>query len=452
MEPEDFSSQLDCLQTLDEVSEYLDQDQSSALTGTATPSLQNNSNRNGGNEQTGEEDDADKFKVNLEYKLYVCKPKPTTCNTRNANRRKANAVGPKDNLFAFKRSALAVLRAKEPSVVARHAQEQEQEGELSWYAIIQNGEQFLEINKTDLDNSEIFAEFLEMADCKGGLKSTLSRMILNSSRRWRNEALRHLAKRNREGNEASTEPQPTAGAKKNSDILNNIWTIRATHMPFERLTGSMELPVMIDPKDPARFIALSPDRIALWARAMAQNPEITKHKPPSSLAFKFQTKAEFNGSSSRESENRECESSPVNQHQSSPINWTREANLDSPASCRARRNARTPPNISPMAAAYAGMGGHIAPPMAWQNSPWAWPAALPIPFNAYPGMPNFGMNSLVPPVPQPDFAQENPAPVSSPPPSDVTVDITDYLTFCHVDVNCKQVQNALLEYGITHYA
>ncbi|OAV86102.1 hypothetical protein PTTG_12293 [Puccinia triticina 1-1 BBBD Race 1] len=295
-----------------------------------------------------------------------------------------------------------------------------------------------------------------MADRKGGAKIYI---VQNDPKlvAERNEALRHLAERNREGNEASTEPQPTAGAKKNSDILNNIWTIRATHMPCERLTGSMELPVMIDPKDPTRFIALSPDRIALWARAMAQNPEITEHKPPSSPAFKFQTKAEFNGSSSRESENRERESSPVNQHQSSPINRTREANSDSPASRRARRNARTPPNISPMAAAYAGMGGHIAPPMAWQNSPWAWLAASPIPFNAYPGMPNFGMNSLVPPVPQPDFAQANPiqtntAPVSSPPPSDVTVDITDYLTFCHVDVNCEQVQNALLEYGITHYA
>ncbi|OAV91824.1 hypothetical protein PTTG_07557 [Puccinia triticina 1-1 BBBD Race 1] len=213
----------------------------------------------------------------------------------------------------------------------------------------------------------------------------------------------------------------------------------------------MELPVMIDPEDPTRFLALSPERIALWARAMAQNPEIIEHKPPSSPAFKFQTKAEFDGSSSREPDKRERESSPVNQHQSSPINRNREANLDSPASSRAPRNARTPPNISPMAAAYVGMGGHIAPPMAWQNLPWAWPAASTIPFTAYPGMPNFGMNILVPPVPQPDFAQKNPTPVSSPAPSDVNADINDYLMFFHVDVNCKQVKNSLIKYGITHY-
>ncbi|OAV84961.1 hypothetical protein PTTG_30914, partial [Puccinia triticina 1-1 BBBD Race 1] len=148
-----------------------------------------------------------------------------------------------------------------------------------------------------------------MAERKGGAKIYV---VQNDPKitAERNKALRHLSERNRESNEASTEPQPTAGAKKNSEILNNMWTIRATHLPCERLTGSMELPVMIDPKDRNCFIALSPDRIALWARAMAQNPDITEHKPPTSPAFRFQTKAEFQGVAAREEDNREREASP----------------------------------------------------------------------------------------------------------------------------------------------
>ncbi|OAV86955.1 hypothetical protein PTTG_29645 [Puccinia triticina 1-1 BBBD Race 1] len=182
MEHEDYSSQLDCMQTLDEVSAWLDESMSS--TGTApAPSLQDDANSKDGDKDKGDDDkEADKeFKVNLEYKLYVLKPKPTTCNTRNANRRKANTVEPEDkysklvakpgqlffhwkplhtSLAAFKQAAIAVLRAKEPGVVVELAEEQEQEGELSWYAIIQHGGQFVEKNKTDLDNSEIFADFL----------------------------------------------------------------------------------------------------------------------------------------------------------------------------------------------------------------------------------------------------------------------------------------------------
>ncbi|OAV86726.1 hypothetical protein PTTG_29756 [Puccinia triticina 1-1 BBBD Race 1] len=454
------------MQTLDEVSAWLDE--SMASTGTApAPSLQDDANSKDGDDDKGDDDEEaeEEFKVNLEYKLYVLKPKPTMCNTRNANRRKANTVEPKDkysklvskpgqlffywkpshpSLVTFKRAAIAVLCAKEPDVVVGHTEEQEQEGELSWYAIIQHGGQFVEKNKTDLDNSEIFVDFLEMADCKGGAKI----YVVQNDPKLVAEAFRLLSDRNRGSNEALTKPQPTAGAKKNSEILNNMWTIQATHMPCEQLTGSLELPPQLNCP-------------VGKSHGSKQNPEITEHKPPSSPAFTFQTKEEFKASSgachisdgaSRGSDDRGRESSPVNRHQN---HCHREG---SPPSSRGPRHQRTPPNVSPLTAAYAGMGigGYIPPPMVWPNSPWAWPGASPQTFQPYPAMPHIEMNSLVPPVPQRNFLAQangsNPAPASSPPASDVTVDIADYLTFCHINVNCENVQKALAEYGITHYA
>jgi hypothetical protein len=53
------------------------------------------------------------------------------------------------------------------------ADKQEKEKNLCWYAIIPWGGQFVEKNHTMLDNSKIFADFLEVAEAKGEAKINL---------------------------------------------------------------------------------------------------------------------------------------------------------------------------------------------------------------------------------------------------------------------------------------
>ncbi|OAV86988.1 hypothetical protein PTTG_05468 [Puccinia triticina 1-1 BBBD Race 1] len=61
------------------------------------------------------------------------------------------------------------------------------------------------------------------------------------------------------------------------------------------------------------------------------------------------------------------------------------------------------------------------------------------------GNPNFSPNTLN------STASQAPAPILSPAPSDESVDISEYLRFCHVDPTDNALQKALAKYGINHF-
>ncbi|KAA1113184.1 hypothetical protein PGT21_024358 [Puccinia graminis f. sp. tritici] len=133
---------------------------------------------------------------------------------------------------------------------------------------------FVEKNKTTLEDDDIFEEFLAQAKgTRDGRKNTVN--LLQRDPKvvaQKKQALENLEKQDG-GNEERTElndHEPTAGASNSREIMNNIWMLRATHMPCEQLTGSSELPVMICPLDSNRFIALTTDCLVLWARSMTK--------------------------------------------------------------------------------------------------------------------------------------------------------------------------------------
>ena len=64
------------------------------------------------------------------------------------------------------------------------------------------------------------------------------------------------------------EPEPSAGASLSAQIVENIQLLRAQHIDSERLNGSKEAPIFINPKDPNEYFILTADRLALWARTM----------------------------------------------------------------------------------------------------------------------------------------------------------------------------------------
>jgi len=75
-------------------------------------------------------------------------------------------------------------------------------------------------------------------------------------------------KRKHSGATESTDPEPTAGASLSAQIVNNIQLLRAQYIDTERLNGSKEAPVFINPKDQTQYFVLTADRLALWARTM----------------------------------------------------------------------------------------------------------------------------------------------------------------------------------------
>ncbi|KAA1119932.1 hypothetical protein PGT21_036280 [Puccinia graminis f. sp. tritici] len=465
MEPADYSDYLDGLQSLDQVSNWLDdplpggdslssERRSASVANTSSNTQQQVINPK---DEANNDNDGEDFKVSIEYKLFVTlknnKSKPT--NTRGGNKRKAVTADTPDkyarliskpnklsltwnsahtSLAVFKEAVLEVLRALEPDQVFGHAEKQEREKNLCWYAIIPYGGQFIEKNQTLLDNSKIFTRFVEVAEAKGEAKIYL---VQNDPKTIaeRNEALKQLSEQDKENSDnQSAQAEPTAGASFNRQVIENMWLLRATHMPSEQLTGSMELPVMIDPKDSKRFIALSPDRISLWARAM--------------------TKAEFKGitAGAKEEGDNAINVRARTTEDLASVPRTPGSNR-SPAGTASASGSTNHINLSPI---QMGMGAY-PPAMSWPSvNPWGWGPPNP---NFY--VPYGGMQHEPPPgwQPNPFLAHNshlaagtmNTGPVSSPPASDNTVEINDYLSFCHIDHNCESVQKALVDYGITHY-
>ena len=66
----------------------------------------------------------------------------------------------------------------------------------------------------------------------------------------------------------STEQEPSAGASLLAQIVENIQLLRAQHIDSERLNGSKEAPIFINPKDPNEYFMLTADRLALWVQTM----------------------------------------------------------------------------------------------------------------------------------------------------------------------------------------
>ncbi|KAA1129467.1 hypothetical protein PGTUg99_010505 [Puccinia graminis f. sp. tritici] len=418
---------------------------------------------------------SEQIKVSIEYRFYVLdtRPKPTP-NTRVSNKRKAPPIEPEDKyikitsdlgkvhiywessntcLSDFKSAVIDTIAEKEGKRLGGHVRSQEEEGDILWYAIIPHGHMFVEKNKTTLEDDDIFEEFLAQAKgTRDGRKNTVN--LLQRDPKvvaQKKQALENLEKQDG-GNEERTElndHEPTAGASNSQEIMNNIWMLRATHMPCERLTGSSELPVMICPSDSNRFIALTTDRLGLWARSMINNKEVTLHKPPISPPFKFQTKEEFLGISGRKREDAPDHLNHAVSDSAQPPGsrgtnqqFRSQSTEINPFPTTNHNHLATTTNFYPSQTSHFAMGPFFHPQMGWATQPWVWGPQQ----NIYQSHP------VTPTAMAPNTLQTQTESVSSPACSEISVDINDYFHFCHVDPECEAVNKVLSEYGITHYS
>ncbi|POW16698.1 hypothetical protein PSTT_01208 [Puccinia striiformis] len=414
--------------------------------------------------------------ISLEYKLHVPKKNKKPASTRNSNKRKATTTASAQNytklistpgslsflwpesdtnLAGFKAAAIAAIKEGAPKGTGAAK------------------------NKTTLKDDAIFAEFLvECEHPRQGRVFTIN--IFQPDPKVVAEQQEAL-----DGLEDMTDDKdddarvPTTGAVNSNEVIGNTRTLMATHMPCERLTGSNDLLVMIDPSNNDRFIPLTQERISLWARTMVVNKEVTFTNPPNSPPFKFITTDEYHkkihgdksGSPERLTSQNHIGSGSPSTPQGPPGNQT--SNNASPVA-NLNELLANHPNLLP-AAPFNGMhlGGYMGGPMNWMAAPppWAMAGFAPNMMHAYAGMPPNPMGAQIPaflPGAQnyvtPQGAQNpspqgfpitsyvnNPAPPSSPAPSDEHLDLDDYFRHCHVNVACQLVRDAIDTLGISHY-
>ncbi|OAV96976.1 hypothetical protein PTTG_00076 [Puccinia triticina 1-1 BBBD Race 1] len=95
------------------------------------------------------------------------------------------------------------------------------------------------------------------------------------------------------GSSAAEDPSegPSAGAQAVATLTDLVTELGCIHKTAQHLTGSHETGVFINPENPNEFFHMTPKRIALWAKAIRNNPgEVTLRVPPKLDSFQFKTK------------------------------------------------------------------------------------------------------------------------------------------------------------------
>ncbi|POW08030.1 hypothetical protein PSTT_07815 [Puccinia striiformis] len=428
--------------------------------------------KRGADEQASDPNE-DKIKISLEYKLHVPKKNKKPASTRNSNKRKATTTASAQNytklistpgslsflwpesdtnLAGFKAAAIAAIKEGAPKGTGAVAEKRENKNAVLWYVAIAHGGIFQAKNKTTLKDDAIFAEFLvECEHPRQGRVFTIN--IFQPDLKVVAEQQEAL-----DGLEDMTDDEdddarvPTTGAVNSNEVIGNTRTLMATHMPCERLTGSNDLLVMIDPSNNDRFIPLTQERISLWARTMVVNKEVTFTNPPNSPPFKFITTDEYHkkihgdksGSPERSTSQNHIGSGSPSTPQGPPGNQT--SNNASPVA-NLNELLANHPNLLP-AAPFNGM--HLGGYMGMPPNPMGAqiPAFLPGAQNYV--TPQGAQNPSPQGFPITSYVN-NPAPPSSPAPSDKHLDLDDYFRHCHVNVACQLVRDAIDTLGISHY-
>ncbi|KAI9610479.1 hypothetical protein H4Q26_006619 [Puccinia striiformis f. sp. tritici PST-130] len=436
----------------------------------------------------------DKIKINLEYKLHV--PKKNKKQTSTQRKQKATTTASAQNytklsstpgllsflwpesdtnLGGFKAAAIAAIKEGAPKGTGAVAELREKENKVFWYVEIPHGGIFQAKNKTNLKDDSVFAE------CKHPRQGRIFTIkIFQPDPKVVAEQQEALEDLNSDGEDDEVQV-PTTGAVNSSEVIGNTRTLMATHMPCERLTGSSDLLVMIDPANSDRFIPLTQEQISLWARTMVVNKEVTFTNPPNSPPFKFITADEYHKFAHRD-KSRSPERSASQNRISSASPQTPQAASSNPTTSNTNAGGSlnefptNHPNLSPASHFNAmHLGGYLGGPMSWMAAPppWAMGGFSQNMMNAYAGMapqnpaflpghlnnmpPQGAQNSMPQGFPIPSYFNNqappfnNQAPPSSPVPSDEHLDLDDYLRYCHVNVSSQIVRDAFDSLGISHY-
>ncbi|OAV88391.1 hypothetical protein PTTG_08206 [Puccinia triticina 1-1 BBBD Race 1] len=302
------------------------------------------------------------------------------------------------NLERFKAATINLIQHNEDEGLGLYSQELESKGCIVWNMIIPNGRTFAAAQKKRLDSAEIFTQFLQVAEATPESRKIICCLVQKDPTMLaqKESVYKHLRLMHSGPSSSVKDPVdgPSAGAQEAASLTDLVQELGCIHKPAEHLTGSHETGVFINPEKPNKFFQMTPKQIAMWAKAIRQNPgQVTLRIPPKSDSFQFKTKD------------------------------------DQP----------TPPPPVP---------AQPPPPAAGVQYPTPFSLAMP------PGM-FFNLMHMANPMKMPPWMNADPSqnlpgtpePPTTPPDSS----LEDFLKYTHVNPESSQVTDGISTLGITHW-
>ncbi|OAV98515.1 hypothetical protein PTTG_01838 [Puccinia triticina 1-1 BBBD Race 1] len=175
------------------------------------------------------------------------------------------------NLETFKTAAINLIQHDEDEGLGLYARQRESEGSIVWNVIIPNGRTFAAAQKKRLDSTEIFTQFLQVAEATPESHKIICCLVQKDPTilAEKESVYKHLR---------LMHAGPSSAAEDLANGPSAAWLYPQT---CEHLTGSHETSVFINPENPNEFFQMTPKRIAMWAKAI---------DPPKSDSFQFKTK------------------------------------------------------------------------------------------------------------------------------------------------------------------
>ncbi|OAV90998.1 hypothetical protein PTTG_28120 [Puccinia triticina 1-1 BBBD Race 1] len=254
-----------------------------------------------------------KVPIGIEFLLLAPKPGPPPINTRkrrtialpvSSQYQKAESEPGKllihwdnhdYNLETFKAAAINLIQHDEDKGLGLYARQRESKGSIVWNVIIPNGRTFAAAQKKRLNSTEIFTQFLQVAEVTPKSRKIICRLVQKDPTilAQKESVYKHLRLMHAGPSSAAEDPAdgPSAGAQEAASLTDLVKELGCIHEPAEHLTGSHETSVFINPKNPNEFFQMTPKCGLLCGPKQLQNPgQVTLRIPPKSDSFQFKTK------------------------------------------------------------------------------------------------------------------------------------------------------------------
>ncbi|PLW13439.1 hypothetical protein PCASD_20529 [Puccinia coronata f. sp. avenae] len=173
-----------------------------------------------------------------------------------------------------------------------YVEKQDANGNVQWFATVPNDHTFAANHKRQLESDEIFKSFVTASSRVADNRKILCCLVQKDPCVIAERESAHSQLRVAHGGPLPPQepppPKPTEGSISAEAHYKLIKHLFAATDPCERLTGSHELHVFINPKNNNEYFPLTMARANAWAEAIKNNPnEVTISTPPDSPMFRF---------------------------------------------------------------------------------------------------------------------------------------------------------------------
>ncbi|KAA1121705.1 hypothetical protein PGTUg99_019608 [Puccinia graminis f. sp. tritici] len=308
-------------------------------------------------------------------------------------------IGDKD-LRSFKSAVIKLIHDEENGPLAGFVETQESERNIRWDVSIINGGTFAATHNQHLDSADVFQHFLDVAGTARANQKVTCRLVQKDPKAI---AKKQNAYKSLEANASTSNSEPprvpsngALSAMAHRAILEEIY---AAHGPCERVSGSPEKQVFINPENINEFFALTLPRVNLWAKAIynVDPASVTAASPSTSNAVATSNSGNTNTTTSQ------------------PIDWSMVGQLASQMATQMAAQMQLSSNATPMIPSATNSASAVAST-----------SQIPIP--------------TVTEIHEP-----------SPAPSDGSDGLSEFLKFAKVDVENTLLKDGLEKLGITHW-